>query len=89
VSKDFDSPKLTPVQWNAFNTDFIISIDEVILKLKTTGKIEMTPDIYDSYWKLLSSPLKCPLCGKGFRHLSALTRHYLPEFQNTNLKLNS
>lgn len=83
---DFNSPKLTDFQWNAFNIDFLVSIPQVIKELEEkNGKILMDQDRWDNYWALLYSPLKCSICDKKFNQLSKLKIHYLREYNGTIL----
>ena len=87
VNKDFNSPKLTSSQWNAFNTEFLVSIPEVIKELEENGgKILMDQDRWNKYWALLSVPLKCSICDKKFRQLDKLKDHYQKEY-NEAIKL--
>lgn len=84
MNKDFDSPKLTSFQWNAFNTDFLVSIPQVIKELEEQeGNILMDQDRWNKYWALLSVPLKCSICDKTFRQLDRLIVHYQKEYNET------
>ena len=80
VNKDFNSPILTYPQWNAFNTDFLITVPQVIAELEAKHQIDMPQSRWDECWALLSVPLKCSICGKGFRQLEALKKHYFKEY---------
>lgn len=80
VNKDFNSPALTLYQWNAFNTEFLVSVPQVIEELEKTGKILMDQNRWDKYWNLLSMPLKCSICNKKFGQMKTLKAHYLKEY---------
>ena len=80
MNADFNSPILTYPQWNAFNTDFLVTVPQAISELKAKGRIEMPQKRWDSNWALLSLPLKCSICGRGFRKVSTLQSHYVKEY---------
>ena len=84
VNADFNSPILTSPQWNAFNTDFLVTVPQIISELKSAGRIEMPQHRWDANWSLLSLPLKCSICGRGFRKVSTLQDHYIKEYTNKN-----
>lgn len=88
VNEDFASPNLTYAQWNAFNTDFLVTIPQVIEELNAKGVIEMTTSRWEAYWSLLFGPLICSICHRTFRKVSVLQNHYKKEYNAKN-KLNN
>lgn len=80
VNADFNSPILTFPQWNAFNTDFLITVPRVISELQAKGSVDMPQERWDANWALLSLPLRCSICGRGFRKVATLQSHYLEEY---------
>lgn len=80
VNNDFNNPNLTYPQWNAFHTDFLISVPQVIEELNSKGHVAMPQERWDAYWALLSIPLQCCICKREFRKLEALKSHYLKEY---------
>ncbi len=82
ISKDFDSATFeAPAQWHAFNSDFLVTIPEVISELERAGKILMDAKRREDYWELLFRPVKCSLCGKGdFDSFASFKSHYIREY---------
>ena len=72
---------LTYPQWNAFNTDFLVSVPQVIAELEANGRVEMSKERWENNWALLSLPLECNICKKTFKKLEALKIHYKAELR--------
>lgn len=90
ISKDFDSPTFeTTAQWQAFNTEFLVTVPSVIAELEAHGRIVLHEGRRSRYWDLLFDPVKCTICQKAdFDSFAAFKAHYVREYRS-NLRNNS
>ena len=87
VSKDFYG--MSAKKWNTFNTEFLVSIDQVIKELedeKGKGIIIFSDEKVNKYHKLENLPYKCSICHKPFSFFSDVKDHYKNEYDQQKLK---
>ena len=66
-------------KWNTFNTEFLVSIDQVIKELedeKGKGIIIFSDEKVNKYHKLENLPYKCSICHETFSAFSTVKDHY-------------
>ena len=81
MSKDFIG--MSAKKWNTFNTEFLVSIDQVIKELedeKGKGIIIFSDERVNKYHKLQNLPFKCSICPENFYVFSEVKDHYKNEY---------
>eukprot|EP01089_Gocevia_fonbrunei_P003550 TRINITY_DN1353_c0_g1_i3.p1 TRINITY_DN1353_c0_g1~~TRINITY_DN1353_c0_g1_i3.p1 ORF type:complete len:193 (+),score=19.25 TRINITY_DN1353_c0_g1_i3:1471-2049(+) len=75
ISTDFDSPCLkNKKHWNSFTSNFFITVDDFITRLKNDGQIRFDAKTYEN---LLKQPLLCHRCSQMQKTIPALKKHIL------------
>ena len=80
---------MSSFKWNTFNTEFLVSIDQVIKELedeKGKGIIIFSYEKVEKYRDMEKGPYKCSICHKPFSFFSDVKDHYKNEYDQQNLK---
>ena len=74
ISVDFQSQYMKkPINWNSFNTRYFVHVDDIIERLKETGRFAVDNTVKQVLW----GPMQCNKCKFVFSSMSKLKSHLM------------